>query len=65
MNCGIRLSRILLFVSGEILIINDILCWFGLIIVLLIDKGVCVLWLVLFYIFLGMIVNGLFCDILI
>lgn len=65
MNCGIRLSRILLFVSGEILIINDILCWFGLIIVLLIDKGVYVLWLVLFYIFLGMIVNGLFCDILI
>lgn len=62
MNCGTRLSRISLFVSGEILTINDILRWPGSITVLSIDKGVHVSWLVSFHISLGMIVNGSFCD---
>lgn len=62
MNCGTRLSRISLFVSGEILTINDILRWPGSITVLSIDKGVRVSWLVSFHISLGMIVNGSFCD---
>lgn len=62
MKCGTRLSRISLFVSGEILTINDILRWPGSITVLSIDKGVRVSWLVSFHISLGMIVNGSFCD---
>ena len=62
MNCGTRLSRISLFVSGEILTINDILRWPGSITVLSIDKGVRVSWLVSFHTSLGMIVNGSFCD---
>lgn len=62
MNCGTRLSRISLFLSGEILTINDILRWPGSITVLSIDKGVRVSWLVSFHISLGMIVNGSFCD---
>lgn len=62
MNCGTRLSRISLFVSGEILTSNDILRWPGSITVLSIDKGVRVSWLVSFHISLGMIVNGSFCD---